>query len=71
MAADLGPGVGAPDLHEVVGRPANDEIAVPRESDRFHQRSVTRERAHLPPPAIFSDHFQGKLRGERRMQTLP
>ena len=42
MTAHLDSGLGVPDLHEVVTRPAYDAIAVRGESDGPHQSPVTR-----------------------------
>ena len=53
MAAHLDSGLGVPDLHEVVLRPADDAIAVPRESDGPQPVEVTRQRAHLPPTHLY------------------
>ena len=49
MAAHLDSGLDVPDLHELVKRPSDDALAVPRESDGPHQVRVTRQRANLPP----------------------
>ena len=56
MAAHQGSGRDVPDLHEGVLRPADDALAVPRESDRAHGVRVTRQRAHLPPTRL---HLRG------------
>ena len=42
-------GLGVPDLHVVVERPADDTIAVRGESDGQHAAKVPRQRVHLPP----------------------
>ena len=66
-AAHQGSGLGVPDLHEVVLRPADDAIAVRRESDGPHGARVTRQGAHLPPTTIVLDDFQRKPWGERQL----
>ena len=48
-AAHLDSGLGVPDLHELVVRPAGDAIAVRGESDGLHPSRVPRQRVHLPP----------------------
>jgi len=45
MAAHLDSGLGDPDLHEVVLRPAGDAIAVWRDSHHVHAVRVTHRRA--------------------------
>ena len=63
MAAHLGSGLDVPDLQEVVKRPAEDAIPVPRESDREHDVRVTRKRAYLPPTHIYLMRGPGEWRG--------
>ena len=60
MAAHLGSGLGVPNLHEFVTRPADDAVPVPRESDREHDIRVTRKRAHLPPTHLYLMGGPGK-----------
>ena len=63
MAAHLGFGLGVPDLHAVVKRPADDAIADPRESDGSHAAPVTHQRAHLPPTHLYLMGGPEKWRG--------
>ena len=44
----------------MVLRPADDEIAVPREIDEVHRVRVTRQRAHLPPTHFYLMGVPGK-----------
>jgi len=62
MAAHLGSGLDVPHLHEVVARPADDSVPIWGEIDGPHPARVARQRVHLPPPTIFSDHFQDKIK---------
>jgi len=63
MAAHLGPGIGVPDLHEAVVRPADDASVVPRESNGIHAVRVTRQRANLPPTHLYLMGGPGKWWG--------
>jgi len=63
MAAHLGSGLGVPDLHEVVERPAGDASAVRGEIDGPHKARVTRQRAHLPPATFILEGGPGECRG--------
>ena len=63
MAAHLDSGLDAPDLHEVVVRPADDASAVRRESDGLHPVRVTRQRVHLPPATLILEGGPAEYRG--------
>jgi len=62
MAAHLDSGLGVPDLHEEVVRPAGDELAVPRENDGPHPVRVARQRALLPPATFILEGGPGEYR---------
>ena len=52
-AAHLGPGLGVPDLDELINRSADDAIPVWGESDGQHHVRVTHQRVHLPPTHLY------------------
>jgi len=74
MATHLDSGLGVPDLHEAVVRPAGDDLAVPRENDRVHGARVTRKRAHLPPSQLYlmggPEEWRGFLSGLLHQESL-